>query len=159
MHIRSIGRLAALAAACALAAPHDSGAATPEPVPGGGGQIRPVRLPIGLSRQPVTVVVQLSGDPVAVQQANAGRKLERAEREQIKAQLRGTQGSVHGNIQGLGGTVVANYQAAYNGIKVRIARDKVNQLAALPGVVAVRPVYPIRPNNVHGVQDWDMFLA
>ena len=81
----------------------------------------------------MTVVVQLAGDPVAVQQGNAGRKLERSEREQIKAQLRSAQGSMHSNIQGMGGTVLANYQAAYNGIKVRIARDKVAQLAALPG--------------------------
>ncbi len=108
-------------------------------------------LPIGLRKQPVTVVVQLAGEPVAVRQADAGRKLERGEREQIKAQLRAAQSSLHANITGMGGTVLANYQASYNGIKVRIARDQVNQLAALPGVVGVRPLIPIRRTNVHGI--------
>jgi minor extracellular serine protease Vpr len=151
MQFRSVRALAALAALVATLAPLNSQAVRPEPAPDGGGLIKPARLPIALSRQPVTVVVQLAGDPVAVQQGNAGRKLERGEREQIKAQLRGAQDSMHANIQGMGGTVLADYQAAYNGIKVRIARDKINQLAALPGVVAVRPVYPIKPSNVHGV--------
>jgi minor extracellular serine protease Vpr len=150
MEIRSVRTFAALAAVFAALAAHDSLAVRPE-LADGGGQIKPAQLPIALSKQPVTVIVQLAGDPVAVQQGNAGRTLERAEREQIKAQLRNMQASLHGNIQGLGGTVLANYQAAYNGIKVRIARDKVNQLSALPGVVAVRPVYPIKPSNVHGV--------
>ncbi len=152
MDFRSIGTLAVVAATFAVLTPHDSQAARPAfEQAGGGGVITPARLPLGASQQPVTVVVQLAGDPVAVQQANAGRKLERSEREQIKAQLRSAQGSMQSNIQGMGGTVLANYQAAYNGIKVRITRDKVAQLAALPGVVAVRPLYPIKPTNVHGV--------
>jgi minor extracellular serine protease Vpr len=151
MKFRSLGTLASIAAAFAALVAHDSQAARPAFEQAGGGLVKPAQLPIALSRQPVTVVVQLAGDPVAVQQGNAGRKLERSEREQIKAQLRNAQGAMHSNIQSLGGTVMADYQAAYNGIKVRIARDKVTQLAALPGVIAVRPLLPIKRTNVHGV--------
>ena len=150
MQFRSLRLFVALAAALAAMAPQVSQAIKPGLTPGDG-PIKPAVLPIGLSKQPVTVVVQLAGDPVAVQQANAGRKLERAEREQIKAQLRSAQSSVQSSVVGMGGTVLANYQASYNGVKVRIARDKVNQLAALPGVVGVRPTFPIKRNNVHGI--------
>ena len=150
MRFRSLRLFVALAAVFAATAPQVSQAARPEPAPAGG-PIKPAVLPIGLSRQPVTVVVQLADEPVAVRQANAGRKLERGERDLIKAQLRSAQSSIHAHIQGLGGNVLASYQASYNGIKVRIARDKVNQLAALPGVIAVRPLMPIKPNNVHGI--------
>ena len=93
MDFRSMGTLAVLAAACAALAPLGSQAARPDLERAGGGLIKPAQLPIALSKQPVTVVVQLAGDPVAVQQGNAGRKLERSEREQIKAQLRGAQAS------------------------------------------------------------------
>jgi len=96
-------------------------------------------------------MLQLAGDPVAVQQGNAERKLERREKDQIKAQLKASQDALHANIQGLGGTVLANYQAAYNGIKVRVDRDKIGQLASLPGVIAVRPLFPVKPNNTRGV--------
>jgi subtilisin family serine protease len=151
MGFRCHGSALALAAAVAALASQPSQAARLDLEPAVGGQIRPAQLPMGVSRQAVTVVVQLAADPVAVQQSNAGRKLERAEREAIKTQLRGAQGSMHGHIQGMGGAVLANYQAAYNGIKVRIGRDKLAQLAALPGVVAVRPVFPMKRNNLNGV--------
>ena len=123
MRFRSLRLFVALAAVLAAMAPQVSQAARPEPAPAGG-PIRPAVLPIGLSRQPVTVVVQLADEPVAVRQANAGRKLERGERDLIKAQLRSAQSSIHAHIQGLGGNVLGSYQASYNGIKVRIARDK-----------------------------------
>lgn len=148
--LKSIRLLAAISLALCALAPMQAGAVRPQAV-SEGGPINPVWLPLGVSKRPVTVMVQLVGDPVAVQQGDAGRRLERAERDQIKAQLRGPQQAMRANITGLGGTVLADYQSAYNGIKVRIARDKVEQLAALPGVIAVRPVFTMRPNNVHGV--------
>ena len=116
-----------------------------------GGLVTPMWTPVGLNTQPVNVVVQLGGDPVAVQQGNAGRKLSKAEKDQIKGQLKGAQDSLRGSIASVGGTVVAQYQAAYNGIKVRIAANKVDQLAALPGVVAVRPLQLMRPDNTNGI--------
>ncbi|MFI4932433.1 MAG: S8 family serine peptidase, partial [Burkholderiales bacterium] len=151
MRLNSIRHLALLAsAAAAVVVPTLSGAARPE-ASGSESMIQPVWTPLGVSTKPITVVLEMQGDPVAVQQGNAGRKLERSEREQIKAQLRAPQASLNGQIQGLGGTVLANYQSAYNGVKVRINTDRLPSLAALPGVVAVRPVWPIKPNNVHGI--------
>jgi len=113
--------------------------------------ITPAWTPLGVGNQSVTVVLQLAGDPVAVQQARAGRKLERAEKEQIKSQLRGAQSALHGAIHGMGGRVLGNYQSAYNGIKVRVPVDKLEELASMPGVLAVRLVWPIKQDNIHGV--------
>src|SRR5882757_5812699 len=113
--------------------------------------IKPVWTPLGVGNQSVTVVLQLAGDPVAVQQAKVGRKLERGEKDQIKRQLRSSQASLHGMIESAGGRVIGNYASAYNGIKVRLPVNKVAQLATIPGVLAVRPVWPIKHNNIHGV--------
>jgi subtilisin family serine protease len=151
MRVNSIRHLALLAsAAAAVVVPTLSGAARPE-VSGSESMIQPMWTPLGVGGKPITVVLEMQGDPVAVQQGNAGRKLERSEREQIKAQLRAPQAALNGQIQGLGGTVLANYQSAYNGIKVRINTDRLSSLATLPGVVAVRPVWPIKANNVRGI--------
>jgi subtilisin family serine protease len=126
------------------------GAARPVLPTDGAKMITPAHMPLGVG-QPVTVVVQLSGDPVAVQQGNAGRKLSKSEKDQIKSQLKGAQDSLRASIESLGGTVLANYQASYNGVKVRIARDKVDQLRSLPGVIGVRPVQLFKPSNIHGI--------
>src|SRR5881398_547711 len=83
--------------------------------------------PLGVSKAPVTVVVQLAGESVAEQQGNAGRKLDRNERERIKGELRNQQEGLRGSIESLGGSVVAHYQGAYNGIKVRIAADRAKE--------------------------------
>ena len=151
MRFRLIHSLGLLTAVCGVFAPIDSGAVRPEAAAGAGGLISPVWTPLGIGKQPVTVVIQLGEEPVAVQQGNVGRKLERREKDQIKAQLRASQAAMHGNIQGMGGSVLASYQSAYNGIKVRVPRDKLDQLAALPGVIAVRPLFPVKPNNERGV--------
>ncbi len=95
--------------------------------------------------------MQLAGDPVAVQQERAGRKLERGEKDQIKSQLRSSQRELHSMIESAGGRILGNYQSAYNGIKVRVPVDKLTQLASMPGVLAVRPVWPIKQDNVHGI--------
>src|SRR3989454_929494 len=141
----------ALALAFGILGSSTSGAVRPEPVAEGADLITPVWTPLGVSQAPVTGVVQLAGDSVAEQQGNAGRKLERGEKDRIKGQLRSQQDGLRGSIESLGGTVVANYQAAYNGIKVRIAHDRVKELAALPGVVAVRPLQLMKPDNVRGI--------
>jgi len=119
-------------------------AATPEAV-------TPKWVPLGVGNQNVTVMVQLTGDPVAVAQGNAGRKLTKAEKDAIKARLRGAQNGLRGTIAALGGTVLGEYQAAYNGLKVRMPASKVDQLAAVAGVAAVRPLQLVRPTNIHGV--------
>ena len=134
MRIASARSFTLLAAVAAALAPGLSGAIRPEATGGDGSLITPRWMPLGVGKQPVTVVLELAGDPVALHQEVAGRKLQRAEKEQIKGQLRAAQSGVHANVQALGGAVLANYQAAYNGIKVRIASDKIAALAALPGV-------------------------
>src|SRR6185503_8974063 len=113
--------------------------------------IKPVWTPLGISRKPVTVVLQLAEESVAERQGNAGRKLDHAEKQQIKAALRARQDGLRGAIESRGGSVLAQYQAAYNGIKVSIGRDRVAELATLPGVVAVRPLQLFKPNNVRGL--------
>jgi len=65
----------------------NSGAVRPEAVSDGATLVTPVWTPLGVSKAPVTVVVQLAGDSVAEQQANAGRRLDRDEKERIKGQL------------------------------------------------------------------------
>ena len=151
MHSKATFAFAAAIVAFGGFAITNASAMQPEAVPDGGGLITPAWTPLGVSGAPVTVVVQLPGDPVAVQQANAGRRLERGEKDRIKGQLKGTQDNLRGSIERLGGKVVAQYQASYNGIKVRISSDKLSQLRALPGVLAVRPVFLAQPDNTHGV--------
>ncbi len=151
MRLRSIRALSTLAAVFAALAASNAGAVRPEIAPEAGTLINPVWTPLGIGNEPVTVVIQLGGEPASVQQGNLGRRLDSREKEQIKTQLRASQENLHANIQGFGGTVLANYQMAYNGIKVRIPRDKLDQLASLPGVIAVRPLFPVRPTNERGV--------
>src|SRR5262249_39374 len=77
--------------------------------------------------------------------------LTKDERDQIKAELRAAQDRVRSGIASAGATVLATYQSSYNGIKVRVARDKIGQLATLPGVLAVRSLQIIQPDNIRGV--------
>jgi subtilisin family serine protease len=151
MRFGSIRALGALALLFGILGSFNSGAVRPEPVADSESLVTPVWTPLGVSQAHVTVVVQLAGDSVAEQQANTGRKLDRDEKERIKGQLKNQQEGLRGSIESLGGTVVANYRAAYNGIKVRIAADRTKELAALPGVVAVRPLQLMKPENVRGI--------
>jgi subtilisin family serine protease len=141
---------AVLAAAFSILGSTNAGAVRPQAT-GEAVDFKPVWTPLGVSKQQVTVVVQLSGASVAEQQGDAGRRLSDSERRSAKAALRGQQDGLRPGIASLGGTVVADYQAAYNGMKVRIAQDRVAQLATLPGVVAVRPLQHMKPNNVQSV--------
>jgi minor extracellular serine protease Vpr len=151
MRFGSIRAVAALALLFGILGSSNTGAVRPEPVAEGAGLVTPVWTPLGVSKAPVTVVVQLAGDSVAEQQGYAGRRLDRDEKERIKGQLKSQHDGLRVSIESLGGTVIANYRAAYNGIKVRIAAERVKELAALPGVVAVRPLQLMKPNNLRGV--------
>src|SRR5213596_2842665 len=151
MRFGSIRAVGALAFLFGILGSSNSGAVRPEAVGDGSSLVTPVWTPLGVSKAPVTVVVQLAGDSVAEQQANAGRRLDRDEKERIKSQLKSQHDGLRGSIESLGGTVIANYRVAYNGIKVRIAGDRVKELAALPGVVAVRPLQLMKPDNLLGI--------
>jgi len=151
VHFTPTRAAAALALAFGILGSSSTNAVLPQPFEGAADDIKPVWTPLGVSNKPVTVVVQLAGETVAERQGNAGRKLNRAEKDSIKSQLRGQQDSLRGGIGALGGNVLATYQSAYNGMKVRISRDRVAELARLPGVVAVRPLQVFKPNNVRGL--------
>ncbi|PFG18022.1 PA domain-containing protein [Propionicimonas paludicola] len=99
----------------------------------------------------VDVMVQLTGDPVAVVQAKAGGSLTGSQRTAVKAKLRKAQDALTGEITAGGGKVVAKLQSAYNGIRVRIARNKAAALAGLPGVTAVHALTPKSLNNTVSV--------
>ena len=86
----------------------NSGAVRPEAVSDGASLVTPAWTPLGVSKAAVTVVVQLAGNSVAEQQGNAGRKLDRDEKDLIKGQLKGQHDGLRGSIEGLGGTVIAN---------------------------------------------------
>ncbi len=105
--------------------------------------------PLGISKAPAVVMVQLAGKTVAEAQGEAGRTLTEAEQKQIVDQLSAQQDALKGQIQALGGTILNDFQYAYNGIKVSIARDKVSDLQKLAGVVGVHAVARVERNNVN----------
>src|SRR5262245_36618681 len=116
-----------------------------------GGTISTSFVPRSLSAEPVTVVVQLKDKSVAEAQADAGRKLTKPEKDQIKNQLKASQDGLKPQIQLAGGKVVAQFQSALNGIKVEIPLSKLSKLSSLPGVAALLPVHEDVPVNVTSV--------
>ncbi len=92
--------------------------------------------PQGLSNEPVNVMVQLAGKTVAEVMAEQG-KITASAKADIKAALSAPQDAIKPAIQSVGGQVLADYQVAYNGIKVRIAPNLMDRLRALPGVIGV----------------------
>ena len=157
MRLRSMGARRALVASALLAlaaltvVAGGSAARTPE-ASGTDGIIDAQWTPVGLRDAKTTVVLQMAGNPVTVVEADAGRELSTGEKSSIKADLKGKQDAIAGQIQALGGQVLADYQVAYNGVKVRIDRSKLDSLKALKGVTAVRGLSRVVPDNVKGVQ-------
>ena len=136
----------ALAAGAAFAAP-----ITQQDFPDSDSLVTPAAMPPGLAGGPVTVMVKLTGASVAEQQGNAGRRFTASEKQAAKQQLQQQQQGVRGSIEAMGGTVVGTFQSAYNGIKVVVGRDKLAQIAALPGVLAVKPLQKFEPSNVRSI--------
>ena len=157
MRLRSLGARRALVASALLAlaaltvVAGGSAARTPE-ASGADGSVDVQWTPVGLRDAKTTVVLQLAGNPVALVQADAQRKLSKAEKSAIKADLKSRQDALRGDIESLGGQVLGDYQVAYNGIKVRINRSQLDSLKTLKGVTAVRGLQQVVPDNVKGVQ-------
>ncbi|HXS52125.1 MAG TPA: S8 family serine peptidase [Usitatibacter sp.] len=151
MRFESMRALAATAAVLAGICASSALAAKPQGEPGDTSIITPVFTPLGVDTRPVDVVVKLAGPSVAEQEGSAGRRFTRSEKDSAKEALKGQQDALGGSIAALGGSVVATYQSAYDGIKVRIARNQLAQLAALPGVVAVKPLLLMKPSNVRSI--------
>jgi minor extracellular serine protease Vpr len=100
----------------------------------------------------VTVVLKLAGDPVAVVRSRApGKQISDGEQRSIEDQLRGDQDALHGLIEANGGTVLAKFQNAINGIKVQVPAEKLIAVATLPGVVGVKPVATYTLDNIRSV--------
>jgi minor extracellular serine protease Vpr len=107
-----------------------------------------------LDRQ-TTVILELAGASVARRSADAkkqGRQLSKAERDAARASLKAIQDSLRGRVAGAGGTVLYDYQDAYNGLAVRASARDIAALQALPGVVGVHPSRTFKLDNTAGVQ-------
>jgi minor extracellular serine protease Vpr len=127
-------------------------AKSPTAIPGGALEdLNPAITPLGLSNEPTTVVLQLAGDPVAVADANAAAPLTKNQKKALKDQLKAEQKGIEQQVRALGGTVLADYQSAYNGVKVLIAMNKTSALAGIQGVTGVHQLQVQTPDNTHGV--------
>jgi subtilisin family serine protease len=148
---RALIAVALLTVAALTAVAGGSAARTPN-ASGAEGLVDVQWTPVGLRDAETTVVVQLAGDPVTVREGEADRKFSKDEKRAVKDELRGKQDGLRGEIAKLNGKVLADYQVAYNGIKVRIDRSKLNDLRALPGVTGVHGIQRVVPDNQKGVQ-------
>ena len=147
---RALGALLVLSVLALMVAAGGSAARAPEAADSQG-LVEPVWTPLGLRSDTTTVMVQVAGDPSALVEGNANRELSDAEKASIEAKLKVTQAGVEQAVEQLGGTVVADYQAAYNGLKVRIDRHKTDDIAKVANVVAVRRLQLVKPDNTKGV--------
>jgi minor extracellular serine protease Vpr len=108
-------------------------------------KIDPQIGPAILANKPVTVMVQLKAAAATTGKASKAKQIATAR------VLKASQDALKPAIGRAGGTVLGQYQYAYNGIKVRIAGRGVAALAALPGVAAVRGVAVYTVDNVNSV--------
>jgi minor extracellular serine protease Vpr len=130
-----------------------TGVAQNQPAVAGDGRIQAsYYTPRGLSTEPVTVMVQLGGETVAEAQGKQpGKKLTDAQRNKIKSDLASKQDSIKPAIRSLGGTVLNDFQAAYNGISVQIALNKVADLRKLSNVIGVHAIQTHERSNATSV--------
>jgi subtilisin family serine protease len=105
-----------------------------------------------LSQRPQTVVLKMTGDPIAVVRSRMpGKQLIESQRVSIQRDLQSRQDAIVPSIQKMGGTVLAQFQHAINGIKVRGTPEQIRSFAALPGVIAVKAVRTYHLVNAHSV--------
>lgn len=154
------GMLAGLVAVSALlmssapgAVAQQAGAARFKPLARAGGPITAHRQPLSLlAKQRVRVVVQMDVASVAEVRANAaGHSISDGDHQAIHTQIDRQQATIEPAIVSRGGTVLAHYHDAMNGIKVEIARSEIAGLASLPGVVQVVSVPQYALKNVVSV--------
>ena len=94
----------------------------------------------------LTVVLQLGDDPAL---AVAG--LSKAQQKDRAGSLRTRQQGMDGKIKAAGGKVTGRYQYAYNGVRVRAKGARLADLAAIPGVVAIRPLRTYTIDNTNAI--------
>jgi subtilisin family serine protease len=107
--------------------------------------------PLSLTDRSTTVFVELGAKPVTLRQKDAGRKLSPAEKAQIRAELQAAQAALRPNVERLGGRITNDFQDALNGLKVDIKSSQLAELAALPGVAAIREIALIEPDHTKSV--------
>jgi minor extracellular serine protease Vpr len=144
-------RLLVGAASALLGLSLASAAFAAPPVAFSKGTIKTKVGPMSQSDQLTNYIVELADAPVSAASADAASPMSRSQKQQLAQSLRSQQNSVANQAKSLGGTVLASYQYAYNGIKVRIPAKQAAALAALPGVVGVHRAQVFKPNNTHGV--------
>jgi minor extracellular serine protease Vpr len=127
----------------------------PLPAMAAGPDRAPTRIDLGkidpsfrpMSAQPdrqVTVMLQLRGLPAVrigttrADQRTAARDISRSQQDAAAA------------VRQAGGKVLASYQYTYNGLRVRATVSDLGKLAALPQVVAVRPLRTYTIDNANG---------
>jgi subtilisin family serine protease len=141
----------AAATAVGLSLASTAGAARNPIARSSGGKFNPSFVPYGVSTKPTTVVVQLAGDPIVVADANAPSPLSKSDKDSLRSKLKAAQAPVAQQIQALGGKVLATYQAAYDGIKVQIATNRLTQLSGVAGVTGVFRLPTFKASNVQSV--------
>jgi minor extracellular serine protease Vpr len=105
-----------------------------------------------LNQLPQTVVLKMAGDPVAVVRSRApGKQISETDRQAIEQTLRAQQDAIVPTIEAMGGKVMAQFQHAINGIKVRGTPGQIAAFAKLPGVVEVKGVRTYHLDNAHSV--------
>ncbi len=98
------------------------------------------------TKRQLTVVLQLADDP-----ALAVDGLSKAQQKTRAGSLRTKQQGLDKKISAAGGKVTGRYQYAYNGIRVRATGKRLKDLAAIAGVVAIRPLKTYTIDNVRAV--------
>ena len=92
----------------------------------------------------VDIVVQLSDPPLALANGEDSHRfgglMNRGQQIAHSAQVRQQQDDLLSKIIALGGTEIGRVRVAYNAAIVRVDASKLEAVAALPGVVTVRPV-------------------
>ncbi len=111
----------------------------------------PAFVPRSIDSTPTKVVVFLAGDDVATVQRKVGRPLTRTEKETVISTLSADHGAMRPAIEARGGRVMGSYQSAMNGIKVEIAKNRIDSLRSIPGVVDIKPVGIYQRNNTTSV--------
>ena len=93
---------------------------------------------LAAQRVPDSYIVELTGEPVAVQMAKLGRRAAASDR---KAQVRAEQLRMRPALEERGAVILDSVDTVANALIVRIPDSEAGQLAALPGVRRVYPVY------------------
>lgn len=118
----------------------------------------------GLVDGEALMIIELEGAPVAVAYAaerDAGRSMTGAGIESYRQTLVAAQAQLEPQLESLGVKIISRYNVVYNGFQARVPLSRLNEIRALPGVVAIHraPIHePTLSNSVSLIgasQVWD----